>query len=62
MKAMFGTAVINGVLAPFRQWGILLVANDKKIMRNQCGSLFTRSVVALATVLMFGAAIAMFVF
>jgi NRAMP (natural resistance-associated macrophage protein)-like metal ion transporter len=62
MKAMFGTAVINGVLAPFLLAGILLVANDKKIMRDQCGSLFTRSVVALATILMFAAAVAMFVF
>lgn len=62
MKALFGTAVINGLLAPFLLVGILLVANDKKIMRGQSGSLFTRGVVALTTVLMFGAAIAMFIF
>jgi Mn2+/Fe2+ NRAMP family transporter len=62
MKAMFGTAVINGILAPFLLVGILLVANDKKIMRGQSGSLFTRGVVTLAAILMFGAAIAMFVF
>ncbi len=62
MKAMFGTAVINGLLAPFLLVGILLVVNDKTIMRGQSGSLFTRGVVTLTTILMFGAAIAMFVF
>lgn len=62
MKAMFGTAVINGVLAPFLLVGILLVASDKKIMRGQCGSRFTRGMVALATLLMFGAAAALFIF
>ena len=62
MKAMFGTAVINGVLAPFLLVGILMVANDKKIMRGQSGSRFTRGVVTLTAVLMFCAAIAMFVF
>ena len=61
-KAMFWTAVINGLLAPFLLIGILLVVNDKKIMLGQAGSLFTRSVVMLTTVLMFGAAVGMFVF
>jgi Mn2+/Fe2+ NRAMP family transporter len=62
MKAMFWTAVINGLLAPFLLVGILLIANDKKIMRGQSGSLFTRGVVTLTMLLMFGAAIALFVF
>ena len=62
MKAMFWTAVINGMLAPFLLVGILLVANDRKIMRDQSGSLFTRAVVTLTMLLMFAAAIAMFVF
>ncbi len=61
-KAMFWTAVINGLLAPFLLVGILLVVNDKKIMLGQSGSLFTRGVVMLTTIAMFGAAIAMFVF
>ena len=60
-KALFWTAVINGLLAPFLLVGILLVANDRKIMRGQSGSLFTRSVVTVTTVVMFGAAIGMFV-
>lgn len=62
MKAMFGTAVINGLLAPFLLVGILLVANDRKIMRGQCGSRFTRAVVTLTTILMFCAAVALLVF
>ncbi len=61
MKALFWTAVINGLLAPFLLVGILLVANDRKIMRNQAGSLFTRGVVTLTMLVMFAAAIAMFV-
>ena len=61
MKAMFGAAVINGVLAPFLLVGVLLVANDRQVMQGQCGSWLTRGVVALATALMLGAAAALFV-
>ena len=62
IKALFWTAVINGLLAPFLLVGILLVANDRKIMRGQPGSLFTRGVVTLTMVVMFASAVAMFVF
>lgn len=62
VKALFWTAVINGLLAPFLLVGILLVAIDKKIMNNQPSSVLGRAVVALTTLLMFGAAIGMFVF
>jgi Mn2+/Fe2+ NRAMP family transporter len=62
MKAMFGTAVINGLLAPFLLVGVLLVANDGTIMQEQRGSWLPRGVVTLATVVMFGAAAALFVF
>lgn len=62
IKALFWTAVINGVLAPFLLCGIFLVAIDKKIMLGQPSSIVTRSVVAATTVLMFAAAIGMFVF
>ena len=50
------------MLAPFLLAGILFVASDERIMQGQCGSLATRGVVAVATVLMFGAAAALFVF
>jgi NRAMP (natural resistance-associated macrophage protein)-like metal ion transporter len=62
VKALFWTAVINGLLAPVLLVGILMVASDRKIMHNQCGSLLGRAVVGLTTALMFGAAIGMFVF
>jgi Mn2+/Fe2+ NRAMP family transporter len=62
LKALFWTAVINGLLAPFLLVGILIIACDRKIMRNQRSSFLGRTVVALAALLMFGAAIGMFVF
>ena len=62
MKALFWTAIINGLLAPFLLIGILAVACDRKIMRGQSSSLVGRIVAGLATLLMFGAAIGMFVF
>jgi len=61
VKALFWTAVINGVLAPFLLTGILLVAADHRIMRHQPSSLFALAAVGLTTVAMFGATIAMFV-
>ena len=42
--------------------GILIVACDRKTMQRQPSSLLGEAVVALATLLMFGAAIGMFVF
>jgi Mn2+/Fe2+ NRAMP family transporter len=62
VKALFWTAVINGVLAPFLLVGVLLVACDRKLMQNQPSSWLSRIVVGIATLVMFGAAIGMFVF
>ena len=61
VKALFWTAVINGVLAPFLLVGILLAASDRKLMQNQPSSWLSRIVVGITIVVMFGAAIAMFV-
>lgn len=61
VKALFWTAVINGVLAPFLLLGILIAASDSTLMRGQPSLLITRVVVAIAMLLMFGAAAAMFV-
>ncbi len=61
VKALFWTAVINGVLAPFLLTGVLLVAVDRRIMRNQPSSPLALAAVGLTTLAMFGAAIAMFV-
>jgi Mn2+/Fe2+ NRAMP family transporter len=61
IKALYWTAIINGFLAPFLLAGLLRVATDRKIMRDQPSSRISRYVVILTTVLMFGAAIGMLV-
>jgi NRAMP (natural resistance-associated macrophage protein)-like metal ion transporter len=60
VKALFWTAVINGVLAPFLLVGILIVASDRKLMQRQPSSWLSLTAVGAVTVLMFGAAAAMF--
>jgi NRAMP (natural resistance-associated macrophage protein)-like metal ion transporter len=62
VKALYWTAIINGLLAPFLLVGVWLVASDRKIMQNQPSSRLGRVSVGLATLLMFAAAIGMFVF
>jgi Mn2+/Fe2+ NRAMP family transporter len=62
VKALFYTAVINGLLAPFLLVGVLLIATDRKIMRDQPSSPLSIASVCLTTLLMFGAAIGMFWF
>jgi NRAMP (natural resistance-associated macrophage protein)-like metal ion transporter len=62
VKALFWTAVINGLLAPFLLVGILLVASDSKIMCDQPSSRLSLTVVSITTLCMFGAAIGLFVF
>ena len=60
VSALYWTAVINGVLAPFLLVGILIAASDKQLMHGQPSSWLGRIVVGLTTVVMFAAAIAMF--
>src|SRR4029077_5702663 len=62
VRALYWTAVINGVLAPFLLLGILLVASDRRIMHGQTSSVLGLRTVAVTMLLMFGACIAMFVF
>jgi len=62
MKALFWAAIVNGLIAPFLLVGILTVASDRKIMRQQPSSLLARLAVGVATLAMFGAAIGMFAF
>jgi len=62
MKALYWSAVINGLLAPFLLLGIVMVARDRKLMRDQPSSHLSLIVVSATTLVMFGAAIAMFVF
>jgi Mn2+/Fe2+ NRAMP family transporter len=60
IKALYWTAILNGLLAPFLLVALLLVSNDEHIMQGQCSSSITRRVVMLTTVIMFVAGIAMF--
>lgn len=61
LKALFYTAVINGVLAPFLLVGILVAASDQKLMQGQPSSWLSRIIVGLTTIAMFAAAAAMFI-
>jgi NRAMP (natural resistance-associated macrophage protein)-like metal ion transporter len=61
VKALYWTAVINGLLAPFLLVAILIVAGDKKLMQGQPSSRLGWIVVAITTIAMFAAGVAMFV-
>ena len=61
IKALFWTAVINGVLAPFLLVGILLVACDRKLMQGEPSSWLSRIAIGIITLAMFGAGAAMFI-
>src|SRR5205823_2381660 len=60
VSALYWTAVINGVLAPFLLVGILIVASDKKLMNAQPSPVLAKAVVIIASAIMFVAAAAMF--
>jgi Mn2+/Fe2+ NRAMP family transporter len=62
IRILFWSAVINGLLAPFLLVGILVVAWDSEVMLGQPSSPLSRVVVGLTALLMFGAAVGMFVF
>ena len=60
VAALYWTAVINGVLAPFLLVGILIAASDHDLMHGQPSTPVGRAVVGVTALLMFGAAIGMF--
>ena len=60
VKALVWTAIVNGLLAPFLLVGVLVVASDSKIMRDQPSSILSRVLVGLTALIMFAAAFAMF--
>lgn len=62
VKALYWTAVINGLLAPVLLVGILIVASNKKLMNRQPSRGLARYLVMLTAFIMFAAAIGMFVF
>lgn len=56
IQALYWTAIINGLLAPFLLIGILMVARDKKLMLGQPSSKLSQVVVGITILVMFGAA------
>ena len=56
VRALYWSAVINGVLAPFLLVGIFLVGTDRKLMLGQPSSRIGRTAVVVTAVLMFVAA------
>jgi NRAMP (natural resistance-associated macrophage protein)-like metal ion transporter len=60
VEALYWSAVINGLLAPFLLLGILVVASDSKIMYGQPSPMIARITVGLTILLMFGCGVAMF--
>ncbi len=62
IRALYWSAILNGLLAPFLLIAILIVACDRKVMCDQPSSTLSRVVVGVTTAVMFAAAIGMFVF
>jgi NRAMP (natural resistance-associated macrophage protein)-like metal ion transporter len=61
VRALYWTAVVNGLLAPFLLAGILVFACDRRRMRGAPIPWLTRLAVGATVVLLFVAAVAMFV-
>ena len=61
IKALFWTAVINGVISPPLLVVIMLVSNNKRVMGSRTNNSFTNLIGWTATVLMFVAAIGMII-
>jgi len=61
VKALFWTAIINGLLAPVLLVGVLIAASDRVLMRGQESSPGSRLLVGVTAAAMAAAGIAMFV-
>ncbi len=60
VSALYWSAVINGLLAPFLLVAILIVASDRRLMKGQRSPLAARIAIGAAALLMFAAGGAMF--
>ena len=60
IKLMFWANVLNGVLSPILVVYLIVVTNNRKIMRNRPVSLLTNIGLVLAAIVMFTAAILLF--
>ena len=61
ISALYWTAILNGVLAPFLLIGVVLVASDRNVMAGQPSSKTSLVVVSMTALLMFAAAVGLFV-
>lgn len=61
IKALYWSAVVNGLLAPFLLLAIFFVIRDKRIMRNQPASFIGQLGVGISLLLMFVAAFGLLV-
>jgi Mn2+/Fe2+ NRAMP family transporter len=61
IRSLFIAAVINGVVAPPLLVLITLLGTDRRIMKQQVSGKISRTLTGVATILMAGAATAMFV-
>ncbi|MEO8191747.1 MAG: divalent metal cation transporter [Acidobacteriota bacterium] len=62
IRALYWSAILNGLLAPFLLIAILIIACDRKIMCGQPSSGLSRAIVGITTAVMFAAAAGMFLF
>lgn len=60
VRALYWSAVLNGLLAPLLLLGVLAVAVDDRLMGGQPSSRLGRAAVGAAALLMLGAAVGMF--
>lgn len=61
VRALYWSAVLNGILAPFLLVGIIAVAANRKLMNGEPSSRLQILFVSITALLMFGACVAMFV-
>jgi NRAMP (natural resistance-associated macrophage protein)-like metal ion transporter len=61
IKAMFFSAVINGMIAPFMLVAILIIARDETVMGSQAISKMPQFILLITALTMFTASIAMFI-
>jgi len=59
ITALYWSAVINGVLAPFLLAGVLLVASDDRVMAQQPSSIVSRGLVLITIVVLCAAIVGM---
>lgn len=62
IKALYGSAIANGAVAPFILLALVFVVRDEKIMCGRPAPKLVQGILWIATLLMFGALIGLFVF